>query len=252
MRLLPLIAALALLAPSPLLAQQKQQQPPKIAPAKPYQPLAVKLPAPINDASFAAFRKQLGEAAGKKDRAALARLVAAQGFFWEGEKGDQADKKKSGADNLATALGLAKKETFGWELLNAYANDPSASPFPGKQGVICAPADPQFDEKALEALTKATGTDPGEWAYPLADGIEVRAGNRANTPVTEKLGLHFVRLLPEEGGPPPAQGQPPMIKVVTPSGKTGFVTADSIAPLGNDQLCYAKEGADWKITGFIG
>ncbi len=36
------------------------------------------------------------EIAGKKDRAALAKLVVAQGFFWDGEKGDQADKKKSG------------------------------------------------------------------------------------------------------------------------------------------------------------
>jgi hypothetical protein len=42
------------------------------------------------------------------------------------------------------------------------------------------------------------------------------------------------------------------MKVVTPSGKTGFVPADSLNPLGNDQVCYSKEGGAWKISGFIG
>ena len=43
-----------------------------------------------------------------------------------------------------------------------------------------------------------------------------------------------------------------MLRVVTPSGKIGFVPADAISPLGNDQLCYVKEGGGWKIAGFIG
>ncbi len=44
----------------------------------------------------------------------------------------------------------------------------------------------------------------------------------------------------------------PMLKVVTPSGKTGFVPAEALSPLGNDQLCYSKEAGGWKISGFIG
>ena len=43
-----------------------------------------------------------------------------------------------------------------------------------------------------------------------------------------------------------------MLRVVTPSGKTGFVPADALSPLGNDQLCYSKEGGGWKISGFVG
>lgn len=254
MRLVPLIAALALLVPAPLAAQQKQPQAPKVAPAKPYKPLAVKLPTPLADPSFDAFRKELAGVAGKKDRAGLAKLVVAQGFFWEGEKGDQADKKKSGVDNLATILGLAKKETVGWEVLAAHAGDPTAMPFPPKQGTVCAPADPQFDEKALEELAKSTQTEPGEWGYPVTDGVEVRSANRHNAPVSEKLGLHFIRILPDDGpgAPPAGPDQVPLMKVVTPSGKTGFVSADAIAPLGNDQLCYVKDGNSWKIAGFIG
>jgi hypothetical protein len=51
---------------------------------------------------------------------------------------------------------------------------------------------------------------------------------------------------------PAAQNQAPMLKIVTPSGKVGYVVGDTVAPLGNDQLCYVKDGAGWKIAGFIG
>jgi hypothetical protein len=43
-----------------------------------------------------------------------------------------------------------------------------------------------------------------------------------------------------------------MVRIVTPSGKTGFVAAEAIAPLGNDQICYVKDAAGWKIAGYIG
>jgi hypothetical protein len=250
---LVLVAPAAASAQSLQLAQAKpqQQQTPAITPAKPYRPVAVQLPTPLNDPSFEAFRKQLGEIAQKKDRAALAKLVVARGFFWEAENGDKADKKQTGIDNLAAAIGLAGKDAEGWDLLLGYAGDPTAAPFPGKQAVVCSPADPIFDESALEDLAKATQTDPGEWGYPLADGVEVRSSNNPKAPVTEKLGLHFIRILPDESAPP-AGNQIPLIKVVVPSGKTGFVSADAIAPLGNDQLCYVKDDTGWKITGFVG
>lgn len=249
-------AALAPMAVTSATAQQPQRPPqqqaaPKAAPPKPYKTVALKLPVPVSDPTFEAFRKQLGEAAQKKDRAALAKLVVAQGYFWEGENGDKADKKKSGADNLAAALGLAKKESDGWDILMGYAADPTGMPFTEKQGVICAPADPAFEEKDLEEVAKATQTDPGDWGFPLADGVEVRGSPQPKAPVTEKLGLHFVRVMPDQA-PPTAQNQAPMLKIVTPSGKIGYVAGEAIAPLGNDQLCYIKEGADWKIAGFIG
>jgi hypothetical protein len=253
------IIAVAMLAPfaaTSALAQQPQRPPqqqaaPKVAPPKAYKPVALKLPEPNKDAGFEAFRKQLGEVAQKKDRAALAKLVVAQGFFWEGENGDKADKKKSGADNLAAALGLADKNTDGWDILAGYAGDPTSMQFTEKQGVICAPADPTFEEKDLEEVAKATQTDPGDWGFPIADGVEVRASANPKAPVSEKLGLYFVRVMPDQPAPT-AQNQAPMLKIVTPSGKVGYVDGEAVAPLGNDQLCYVKEGADWKIAGFIG
>lgn len=249
--------AVALLIAAPFGAQAQQKQPPQKgppppAPAKPYTPIAVKLPGPVNDPSFEAFRKQLGEVAAKKDRAGLAKLVVPQGFFWEGEKGDQADKKKSGLENLVLAIVLGGKQPVGWEMLQGFAQDPTGAAFPGKQGVICAPADPQFDEKQLEEVAKAAGTDPGDFAYPLASSIDVRSGPQANAPVTEKLGLVLIRIMPDPKQAAPAQNQVPMVRIVTPSGKVGFVSADLLSPLGNDQLCYLKDASGWKITGFIG
>lgn len=239
-------------------AQQKQQPPakqpapPPVAAAKPYTPVTIKLPAPLSDPSFEAFRKQMGETAAKKDRAGLAKMVVTQGFFWDGEKGEQADKKKSGIDNLTAAIGLAGKQPVGWDMLQAYAQDPTASAYPGKQGVVCAPADPEFDEKALEELAKTTQTDPGDWAYPLGEGVEVRSAGKPDAPVAEKIGMHLIRILPDQDTQPSAQNQVPLVKVVPPSGKVGYISADVLSPLGNDQVCYVKDGQAWKITGYVG
>ena len=206
-------------------------------------------PAPLNDPSLEAFRKQLAAIAEKKDRAALAGLVS-KSFFWMGEKDDKADKKKPGVDNLAKAIGLDGKDAAeGWETLAGFASDPTGGPHFERKGTICAPGQPQFNDDDFGALIKATGTEEGDWAYTTQAGLEMRATAQANSAVVEKLGSHFVRVMDDEA----AQNQQvPMMKIVTPSGKIGYVPADAISPLGSDEMCYAKEGGAWKIAGFMG
>jgi hypothetical protein len=92
-----------------------------MSPPKPYKQVVVTLPQ--HDRSFEAFRKELGEIASHEDRAALASKVVANGFFWMGEKGDKANKRKSGIDNLAAAIGLDDRDDEGWEILAAAANE---------------------------------------------------------------------------------------------------------------------------------
>src|ERR1035437_9365668 len=82
-------------------AAQNRVQPPAPAPAAPYQPVMITPPKPMTDESFEAMRKQLGEAAQRKDRAAMALMVVAQGFFCQRENRNAADKRKSGFDNLS-------------------------------------------------------------------------------------------------------------------------------------------------------
>jgi hypothetical protein len=244
-------AALTILAPSAL-AQQglPPLKPPPPAPVKPYQPVAVTPPALFGDPGFVAFRKQLGDIAAHKDRAALAKLVVAQNFFWVQDK-NLADQHKSGLDNLAKAIDLDAKDGSGWDLVTGYANEPSAAELPQQKGVFCAPADPAIDPAAFEALGKATGTDPSEWGYPTKDGVEVHAAAGANTPVIEKLGMTLVRVLPDSG-PSSDPNAPLFLHVATPSGKTGFVDGQNLLPLGGDQMCYVKSAGGWQIAGYLG
>jgi hypothetical protein len=255
-----LVLAAALMTVIPAAAQQPRPaqpaapQQPAAAPIKPYQPVAITLPTPSTDQSFAAFRTQLADVAKKKDRAALAKLVVAQGFFWDGENGDKADKKKPAIANLEQALGgFTGPDAQGWGALALAATDPTIEPLADHAGVMCGPAGPKLDEKAFEALTKATGTEPGDWAFPTAPNLEVRAGAQPTAPVVEKLGMHLVRVLPE--APPQGNAQqkmPTFARIVTPSGKTGFVPIEALSPTGFEQICYVKDASGWKITGYEG
>ncbi len=240
-----LVAGLLTAGALPASAQNAQRATPP-ALAQPYKPVAIVPPMPLNDPTFEAFRKQLGEVAQRKDRAALAGMAVGQGFFWDHDSRDGADKRKSGIDNLATALGLNNKNGAGWEILFSYTDDPTASASRAHKGALCAPADPGYSGKDFDALLKATQSDASEWGYPLSTSIDVRAAPQSTAPVIDRLGLEFVRI---SSDPSPSAN---FVRVVTPSGKAGYVAADAIAPTGNDQLCYVKEGGGWKIGGYIG
>jgi hypothetical protein len=240
------VVAACILALSSAAAPQNQQRGQAASPG-PYKPVTVTPPQVVNDAALEALRKQLGEVSQQKDRAALAKLVVGQGFFWIGERGDRADKRRSGIDNLAAALGLKNKDGAGWDMLASFADEPTGAPLRDRKNVICAPADPTFDGKAFNDLLASTRTDVGDWGYPVSADVEVRATPQANAPVIEKLGSVFVRVAAEN-----ASNVPTFLRIVTPTGKTGFVSVDSLAPIGNDQLCYMKEAGDWKIGGYIG
>ena len=114
------------------------------APPAPYTALAVAPPKPYTDPSLAAFRKELAAIAQKKDRAALAKLVLAQDFFWLKEEGNAAGKK-TGIEALATALSLAAKDGSGWETLSEFAADETAAPYPDRPNTVCSPAGPEFN-----------------------------------------------------------------------------------------------------------
>jgi hypothetical protein len=241
------------LAATSALAQQDQLlpafKPPPMAPIKHYPAVAVRPPTPFSDPGFISFRKDLAEAAAHKDRAALGKLVWPQ-IFWI-QDNDLVDKKRSGIDNLAKAIDLDAKDGSGWDILTGFANEPSAMELPQQKGVYCAPADPTIDPVALEALGKATQTDPSEWGYPLQDGVELHTEAAPNAPVIEKLGMNLLRVLPDSGAAADPHA-PLMLHVATPSGNTGFVDAQALAPLGGDQMCYAKDGNGWKIAGYFG
>ena len=228
-----------------LLAVPAAAAPP--VPPKPYKPVAVTLAVPVADPVFEALRKQIGEIAQKKDRTALAQLVVPQGFIWLRDGRDRADKRKSGIDNLATALSLNNKGGAGWDILYSYTDDPTASPSPAIKGALCTPGEPAYNAAAFAELLKSTQSDASEWGYTLSPSTEVHDKSQASAPVIDKLGPMFVRVAPEN-----VPGSAAYQRIITPSGKAGFVSIDAVAPIGNDQLCYVKDGGAWKIGGYVG
>jgi len=101
-----------------------------------------------------------------------------------------------------------------------------------------------FDVKAFNDLMQATKTDPDEWAYPVSADVEVRATPQPSGAVIDKLPFGFVRVMPES-----ALNLPAFLRIVTPAGKTGYAFVDSIAPIGDDQICYVRDANGWKIGG---
>ncbi len=248
----------AALGAGPVLAQGQLPEPPHPfqpppppppAPVKPYQPVAATPPAAFTDAAFQNFRKALVDAVGHKDRGALAKLIVGKGFFWV-QDNDLADNSKPGIDNLAKAVGLDQPNGAGWALLADAAANPSAAELPHHPGIFCSPAPPRFAPQAFGTLLQDTDTDPTDWGYPSHDGVEARAAAKPDAQVIEKLGMNFVRVLPDSAAPEP--GAPSFLHVALPSGKTGFVASQALVTLDHDLICYSKESGTWKIAGYVG
>jgi len=225
-------------------AQTEMPRPPT---PKGYLTVAVQPAQPFADASFTEFRARLADAAERKDRTALKKLVAPQGFFWMTEGGDKADDRRPGFANLTAALGLDGEDDDGWRLLAAMGDDPTLEPMEGRAGVMCGPAAPQLDDEGFERLIETTDTGPDEWGVPTRARLEMREMPQPNAPVIETLGMHLVRVFPEA----PREQPPEMLRVLGPSGKVGYVPLAALAPLVSDQLCYVKQAGGWKITGYV-
>ena len=234
----------------PILAQtDPTAAPPPTSALGPYRAVPITLPPPMTDASFEAFRKRLAEVAQRKDRGALAEMIAPN-FFWVPESADLADKKLPPIDNAAKALGLDGADALGWDALAAYAGEATAMAEPQRSGVFCAPAEAAFDDKAADELATATQTDASDWVFPTRDGVEVRSAAKRDAEVVDTLGLYLVRVLPDDS--PLNAVLAAFVKVMTPAGKVGYVAVDSVLPIGGEQLCYVKEESAWKIAGFLG
>ena len=247
------LAASSLLLALALTGSALAQGGPQASPPASYKPVPVKVAPLVTDPALDAFREQLAVVAQRKDRAALARMVVPKGFFWERDDGQGADPKKSSIDNLVAAFNLDDPDSPGWDALAQAASDPHVAADPQKKNVACAPVVPEIDGKAFEALAQQTKTDPAEWAFPYAAGVEVRAEPKADAPVIEKLELVLVRVTIDESPLHAVEGtSAEWVRVITPSGKVGFVAAGAVGALVSDQICYTKDATGWKIAGLVG
>jgi hypothetical protein len=248
--LIPIVLGL-MIAAAPAMAQSAARPP---AIGKPFAPIAVKLPPPPNDPSFAAFRQNLAAVARRRVFDELARNVVLQGFFWDRDFAKSFDPKRTGAENLATAIRLEHDSGIGWQTLADFAAEPTASTMPAVPGVLCAPGWPNFDQDDFDGLIEATRSSASDWVYPRAAGVELRAAPRQASPLIETLDLSLVRVLRFETAPANADPlRTAWTRVAAPSGKIGYAAPDTLNALSAPQLCYAKDVTGrWTIAGFIG
>jgi hypothetical protein len=247
---LPIILAVVLAA-----GVARAQAPARLPVATtPYHPVAVKLPASPADPSFAAFRKEFAAIAHGAVFDRLAHIVVSHGFFWDRDFANGFDPKKAGVENLAAAVRLERGTGGGWQTLVAFADEPSASETSALPGVVCAPARPDFDSDDFDRLTDQTRSNPSEWVFPRANGLEIRAAPRTESAVVEKLGQYFVRVVRFETTPANAEPiRTAWARIAVPSGKIGYAAPDTLMSLAAPRLCYIKDiTGRWQITGYIG
>ena len=91
-----------------------------------------------------------------KDRAALAKLIVAKGFFWLQDK-DLADPSKSGIDNLAKAIDLDSKAGNGWETIAEAAAEPTAAGSASEQGDLLRAGSARFRSAGLRQAPEGDG-----------------------------------------------------------------------------------------------
>ncbi len=251
--LIPLAASALLIAVAPVLSQQRRtaaaaaargsssgcrdsrQQPP----APPPQAAREALPSGCHHAAEAARRSELrrlpqadsARSPSARIAPALAKMIVAKDFFWLGEKGDRADKKRPGIDNLTRAMDLAAKDGSGWEALDRLCRRSDRHAVAGQEGHVLRAGRSGVRDQAAREPRQGNRHQRAEWGYPVQPGVEVRAAMQPNAPVIEKLGMHFVRVM-EDDGPEPPPNQMPMLKVVAPSGKVGYVPGRRRQPAG--------------------
>ena len=221
--------------------------------ARSFAAVRMRLPAPPDDPSFAAFRQTLAAVAERHAFAELARRVGAHGFFWRHDFG-KFDPQRTGAENLAMALGLDQGPGAGWQTLADLAAEPTASALADAPGVLCGPGRPHFDREDFDSLLEATDSSPRDWLYPRAAGLKLHARQHQASAIVETLGLYFVRALRFETAPLIADPlRTSWTRILVPSGRIGYAAPGTLMSPSSPQLCYEKDIAGrWAIAGFIG
>ncbi len=235
-----------------IINSKARAEPPRPA-ARPYQPVAVSLPAAADEPELETFRNEIIAVAKSRVYVELERLVAAQGFFWDRDFTGSFNSRQPAVDNLAAALGLERSNGRGWATLARLAAEKTVGPLTGRPGILCAPGEPGYDGVAFDQAVDAARSTVPEWSYLRADKTVVRTGPKHNAAVVDTLGTILVHVLEYQSkDKEPESIRAAWARVATPAGKIGFVAPGALAPLSPERLCYGKDGfGRWRIAGFV-
>ncbi len=253
MNVLPIAAALTLVAMQASHAAMKEVPYPivKVELGDTYQP----------DPAFQKLQKSLADIVAKKDLQALTALVGPS-FVWvtAGEVSESFDFGGDPVQNFKVVFGFRdyRKYVDGgvpdgpyWDSLAAFAADKSYEQ--SAETLVCGPINATIaDDNIFESAKQKIGADDStEWYFAIADanvtanptgGAQVGRINKIAVPI-----LDTYPSVPEGQSGPPATH----LKVLLPSGKSGWVAMSAVLPLVSDRLCYARlQNGDWKIAGY--
>ena len=191
------VAAAAASATTPALAQQQGQvplppggfKPPPPPPIKPYKPVAVTRPAHLTtirlsrlSASSSPISPRTRTA--RRSPSSSSRRTSS-GSRTRTCRQEQSRNRQSGQGDRPRCQGRIRLARPGGICRRADRVE-----LPDQKGVFCAPADPNIDPAAFQALGEATQTDPSDWGYPhQGRPRSARARRQPNAPVIEKLGM---------------------------------------------------------------
>jgi hypothetical protein len=228
----------------------------------PYSEVKVELAeAFTGDPAFTAMRKAFADAVAKKDANALFALVGPV-FLWTREQvvDAQYDRGRDALHNFKVVFNFREmgKDTDGgveggpsWDELATFATDPTT--YSLTDNLICTPtsatiADDNVFDQANNKIDP--NNDSAEWYFTVADSTSVAKAPGDTGPPVGKVGKVA---LPVLGQHPPSPEDKPVtpthFEVLMPSGRTGWIPASAVRPLGGKQLCFAKTvNGEWKIV----
>jgi len=228
-----------------------------------YPAVKVQLPDAYHpDVAFQKTQKSFADAVAKKDAPALFSLVGPT-FVWTsgGELDDQFDFSGDALQNFKVVFGFrgfGKRVDGGvadgpfWDTLAAFAA--TATFDNSAQTLVCGPISADIvDSNAFENVKKTIGADDSvDWYFTVADTSVTAAPTGGGSPIghVNQIALPVVDVYPPvregQSGPPTTQ-----LKVLLPSGKSGWIPISAAISLNADRLCYAHlPSGEWKIALF--
>lgn len=228
----------------------------------PYPEVKVQIPEPYKpDAAFAKLQKAISDAVAGRNAQALFALVGPT-FVWleQNEIADQFDFGGEALQNFKVLFGFreAGKHVDGgvkdgpfWDDLANFAANTKFQRATG--ALVCGPMTAIVSEDVLSQARQKIGADDfTEWYFTLGD-TTVTAGPGSGAAVG-KVGQVALPLLDEYPQAREGSIETPAItylKVLLPSGKSGWIPVSAAMLLAPDRLCYAvTANGDWKIVAF--
>lgn len=228
----------------------------------PYPEVKVQIPELYKpDAAFAKLQKSLSDAVAAQNAQSLFALVGPT-FVWlqQDEIADQFDFGGDALQNFKVLFGFreAGKQVDGGVKDGPYWNDLANFAANSKfqrvtDTLVCGPMTAIASEDVLDQARQKIGADDAtDWYFTLGDtDVTASPGGGATVGHVGRVAMPLLDEYPQAREGSAAAPAITHLKVLLPSGKSGWIPVSAALLLNPDRLCFAMTAnGDWKITAF--